>query len=209
MRTILFILLFTVAAAIWGIANAATYTIEKYEDNSTYIQSSGETVKGDDFKLKIMLSTARLGENFSNVIHLSGPGGAMVPGIEVARTIRMEGLDTRSEEECASACSLQWLAGVNRSLEGEEAQLGFHFPYTDDTKALDNVMELYGWFGIQANINGGSAHFIAYMLFFGMDDDYWILHKISQLKSPGDIFWVTPDTISLLGEKGRIHDEDS
>lgn len=56
---------------------------------------------------------------------LESPGGWMREGRRMAAVIQRYGLSTRVEGECHSACTVVFLAGVDRTL-GEQAVLGFH-----------------------------------------------------------------------------------
>ena len=56
---------------------------------------------------------------------LSGPGGRMGAGFEISRMIRSRRLATRVETGCASACTIAFLGGVDRSI-APGAKLGFH-----------------------------------------------------------------------------------
>ncbi|MGQ0581595.1 MAG: hypothetical protein ACT4O6_06640 [Reyranella sp.] len=56
---------------------------------------------------------------------LAGPGGRMGAGFEISRMIRSRRLATRVETGCASACTIAFLGGVDRSI-APGAKLGFH-----------------------------------------------------------------------------------
>lgn len=56
---------------------------------------------------------------------LSGPGGRMGAGFEISRMIRSRRLATRVDTGCASACTIAFLGGVDRSI-APGAKLGFH-----------------------------------------------------------------------------------
>lgn len=56
---------------------------------------------------------------------LSGPGGRMGAGFEISRMIRNRRLATRVDTGCASACTIAFLGGVDRTISAG-ARLGFH-----------------------------------------------------------------------------------
>ena len=56
---------------------------------------------------------------------LSGPGGRMGAGFEISRMIRNRRLATRVDTACASACTIAFLGGVERSI-ARSGKLGFH-----------------------------------------------------------------------------------
>jgi hypothetical protein len=68
---------------------------------------------------------------------LESPGGAIDDGIRVAREVRFKRLRTITRAECASACSLIFVAGTERVLVGSRARIGLHQPASgrDDDKS--------------------------------------------------------------------------
>jgi len=58
-------------------------------------------------------------------IELAGPGGRQDEGLAIARAIEDRGLDTHVRSECASACTLAFVAGRARTVL-RNASLGFH-----------------------------------------------------------------------------------
>lgn len=85
------------------------------------------------------------------LVILSGPGGAVAPALAIGREIRRRGLDTvvPANTDCASACSLIWLAGTRRLL-GDGARIGLHatsFFQRDGTRvethAIDGLLMGY------------------------------------------------------------------
>lgn len=61
------------------------------------------------------------------VVVLSGPGGSVTAALAIGREIQERRLATvvLANTDCASACSLIWLAGQRRLL-GRGARIGFH-----------------------------------------------------------------------------------
>jgi hypothetical protein len=65
---------------------------------------------------------------------LEGPGGRASAGFEIFRMIRSARLATRVDTVCASACTIAFLGGVERTIS-PSGRLGFHrasFPGMDD-----------------------------------------------------------------------------
>jgi hypothetical protein len=65
---------------------------------------------------------------------LEGPGGRASAGFEIFRMIRSARLSTRVDTACASACTIAFLGGVDRTVS-PSGRLGFHrasFPGMDD-----------------------------------------------------------------------------
>lgn len=91
--------------------------------SGTYGVHSGEAVR------KALEENKTLRE-----VVLEGPGGRGAVGVEIFRMIRDARLATRVDTECASACTLAFLGGVQRTIS-PSGQLGFHrasFPGMDD-----------------------------------------------------------------------------
>lgn len=57
---------------------------------------------------------------------LESPGGSLIDGILLGREVRSQGLRTVARYECASACAMIFLGGVERVLAGSRARIGFH-----------------------------------------------------------------------------------
>jgi hypothetical protein len=108
---------------------------------------------------------------------LSGPGGRIGAGVEIARLIRNRKLATRVDTECASACTIAFLGGLERSL-APRAKLGFHrasFPgmSSDDMFEANRDMKR---FLLSAGVAPGFAQRV--------------------LDTPGDSIWVpTPEEL--------------
>ena len=71
---------------------------------------------------------------------LAGPGGRASTGFELFRLFRERKLATHVDTGCASACTLAFLGGVERSI-GPRGRLGFHrasFPGMDDSDMYES-----------------------------------------------------------------------
>ncbi|MET0334628.1 MAG: hypothetical protein ABW190_10190 [Rhizobacter sp.] len=82
---------------------------------------------------------------------LESPGGWMREGERMAAVIQRYRLSTRIEAECASACTVAFLAGIDRTA-GPEGVLGFHrgrSPGDDPRRqASDDEAEIYRKAGV-------------------------------------------------------------
>ena len=209
--------------------NAATFRVQVNDEGQTYVQMTGETKRGDAQRLNIALTKAKstkylekgdiitddgrkIGETeveivrvFSNNLKLKGPGGDMFPGIRLAFTIRNEGLNTIANGSCASACGLAFLSGIERSLEGDDAKIGFHMPTVHEWRPLEDLQKNFGMLGLQDAVNSSTALFTAVMLYMGLDNDWAIIYEMAQIESSRDLFWVDHENFSLIGELGRVH----
>lgn len=80
-------------------------------------------INGADFLLQVTPAGVTL-------VQVEGPGGYAYEGMQMARLIQSQHLDTVTMENCASACTLLLVAGADRYL-GPEAKVGFHRSGTD------------------------------------------------------------------------------
>jgi hypothetical protein len=109
---------------------------------------------------------------------LAGPGGRIGAGFEIGRLIRNRRLATRVDTACASACTIAFLGGVDRSI-APGAKLGFHrasFPgmSADDMFEANRDMKRY------LTMSAGIAPDFAQRV----------------LDTPGDSIWVpTPEEL--------------
>ena len=109
---------------------------------------------------------------------LAGPGGRIGAGFGISRLIRNRRLATRVDTACASACTIAFLGGVDRSISAG-AKLGFHrasFPgmSADDMFEANRDMKRY------LTMSAGIAPDFAQRV----------------LDTPGDSIWVpTPEEL--------------
>jgi hypothetical protein len=104
-------------------ADAAELQIEQMPSGGgPAIMLSGIIVAGDETKFHALAQA--IGQ--ATVI-TTGPGGSVIPALEIGTEIRTRGWSTLVPENarCASACSMIWLAGQTRRLAAG-AQIGFH-----------------------------------------------------------------------------------
>lgn len=57
---------------------------------------------------------------------LESPGGLLVDGLSLGKELRVQGFQTVTRYECASACALIFLGGTERVLVGSRAKIGLH-----------------------------------------------------------------------------------
>ena len=109
---------------------------------------------------------------------LSGPGGRMGAGFEISRLIRARRLATRVEAGCASACTIAFLGGIDRSL-APGAKLGFHratFPGMSDDDMFEANRDMKRFLTMSAGVTPDFAERV--------------------LDTPGDSIWVpTPEEL--------------
>jgi hypothetical protein len=110
-------------ACAGSVARAAEFRSTDMPDGGGHaIMLSGIIAPGDEaafHKLAETLDTA--------VVITTGPGGVVATAVTIGSEIRARGWSTLvpAGAQCASSCSLIWLAGQTRML-GAGAQIGFH-----------------------------------------------------------------------------------
>lgn len=114
---------------------AAEIELHKGDDGFDIISLEGEIVAGDDEKFKQLALSSD-----SAVVIMSSDGGALLPALEIGRTIQIKGFATYVPDDttCTSACALIWLAGSKRLL-ASTARIGFHASYRDRNGNLEEV----------------------------------------------------------------------
>lgn len=84
-------------------------------------------------------------------LRLQSPGGLLEEGVNSAKIVRAHNLDTVVSDDCSSACTLIFLAGRERSLDGR-GKLGFHEARDPDPFRVDafRIRSLYAKDGVSA-----------------------------------------------------------
>lgn len=179
-------------------AMAATVDIHTYENGRVFIGYDGETEDGDLERVKEAFAKAMQTGKFSGDIHMRGPGGLAKEGEMIAEYIRDMGFTTVARDYCVSACSLMWLSGTKRFIEGD-SRVGFHFAYTDDVDFLENELKLSGWKGIQDGISKHTHYFTGLLFKYGIAQPYEFLMGLSRDGKIDGAFWITKDNINIVG----------
>ena len=112
------------AVSAWcGPAQAAQFQqVAMANDGGPGILLTGVILAGDEATFHAMAATLPRA-----TVLTTGPGGLVGPALAIGTEIRNRGWVTLVPEHtnCASACSMIWLAGTRRML-GVDAQIGFH-----------------------------------------------------------------------------------
>lgn len=109
----------------------------KKSDDAAFIIIDGRIKSGDDEKFR------KIAAEYSDaIVLLNSEGGALVPAMDIGRTVKLRGYRTAiyKDSSCASACALIWVAGSKRVIF-EGGEVGFHASYldTDGTKLETGV----------------------------------------------------------------------
>jgi hypothetical protein len=118
-------------------AEAASITVNAPDAHGRiFVDVVGEIVAGDEkaFEQKVAILHTHVDKV---IVTLSGPGGAAFPAMKIGELIHENGWTTyvSSGNPCTSSCSIIWLAGAPRTIEGAPAVIiGFHAIYNKETE---------------------------------------------------------------------------
>lgn len=119
-------ILITFSVVFLNSVNAANITVEEIKDSDIYLlRIIGQIVEEDGKRFKDVTQNVR-----KAVVILDSPGGSVLGGLEIGRSIKSNDYVTAvpSKTLCASSCALIWLAGNKRFAE-EDSFIGFHAAY--------------------------------------------------------------------------------
>lgn len=148
-------------ALVWGVfawpgapcANAA-YIERSDEDGITLITITGDLVADDLAQFRQVSAGAQ-----SAMVVMASPGGSLLAGIEIGKTIRLRGFNTMvmPADACVSACALAWLGGHYRFM-APRPLIGFHAAWVIDEE------------GVQRETGSGNALVGAYLTNLGLPE---------------------------------------
>jgi hypothetical protein len=132
------------------------------------------------------------------VIHLTSPGGRIGEARKLRDFIRERRLVTYAASECASACTLAFMGGVQRFI-APEAKLGFHrgrFPGLTEEELADVNKAERRWL-----IDAGVSSWFANRAYSTPSDSVW-WPTLEELKRAGVITGIAnPDILVRLGQR--------
>jgi hypothetical protein len=134
----------------------------------------GDIKPDDDKKFEALIKKNNVK---TAVVALNSPGGNLLAGIMIGKSIRERGYTTivPGFATCMSACAAIWLAGSTRQVEAK-SRIGFHAAYTVDKK------------GRFVGVTGpGNALFGSYYAHLGLSD-LAILYLTSA--APSELKWL-------------------
>lgn len=120
------IIIIIISTVFVSCLNAANITVEKFKNTDVYLfKILGQIVEEDGKRFKDATQNVRRA-----VVILDSPGGSVLGGLEIGRSIRYNNYATAVPNKtlCASSCALIWLAGNKRFAE-DDSFIGFHAAY--------------------------------------------------------------------------------
>lgn len=106
-------------------AQAAQISVTSNEEGPSLITVRGELDLNDAIEFMRKANSVK-----DAVVVLRSPGGNVMAGLQIGRTVRQRGFLTviPALTNCSSACALAWLGGAPRFM-GEDSLIGFHAAY--------------------------------------------------------------------------------
>lgn len=156
-----------------------SFVIPEKEGEQTFILIQGEIKSGDDEKFR------KIAAQYSEAtVLLDSEGGAIGPAMDIGRTIRLRGYMTAvtSNQSCASACALIWIAGSQRVII-DGGQVGFHASYFDEN-------------GTKLETGVGNALVGHYLSQLGFGEKTVVF---ATLAPPDKILWLNENTLAMSG----------
>ena len=131
---------------------------------------------------------------------LESPGGRLLDGIAIGREIHFRNFRTVTRAECASACALMFLGGVDRALLGPRAKIGFHqvasMSATPDSRHCSSSSD-----------DNGVREMRRYVKWVAGDNSDAIMHLIMET-SCNTIEWTSGQRALDLGVATRLESGD-
>ncbi len=162
-----------------ALAAEISFLIPPKEGEQTLILIQGEIKSGDDEKFR------KIAAQYSEAtVLLDSEGGAIGPAMDIGRTIRLRGYMTAvtSNQRCASACALIWIAGSQRVII-DGGLVGFHASYLDEK-------------GTKLETGVGNALVGHYLSQLGFGEKTVVF---ATLAPPDKILWLNESTLAMSG----------
>ena len=102
------------------------FVILKYGPGACVVALQGGVTASASYMFEEAIKKAAASGCNSPAVLLESLGGTLLDGLSLGQSIRGAGLKTIARAECASACALIFLGGVERMLLGPQARIGFH-----------------------------------------------------------------------------------
>lgn len=161
------------------VAAADFNEIPSNDGGEVIIIIEGEIESGDDEKFRAIAA-----KHSNAIVLLNSEGGAIVPAMDIGRTVKLRGYKTAvsKSSSCASACALIWVSGSQRVIF-EGGEVGFHASYLDTD-------------GTRLETGLGNALVGRYLTQLGYGEKTVIF---ATLAPPDKILWLNDDTVSMSG----------
>lgn len=174
------------AAAIFlpTLAYAYEVSLTPAGNGKEVVLISGEILE-DETPKKFLDLVKRSG---ADTVSFDSEGGNIMAALELGRAIRKAGLDTYQEQgrECASACSLLFVSGVNRT--ADDQVIGVHQAWFDTDAGIDMEEAV-------SAVQELTADMLTYLIEMGVDPK--LLH-LSLTTPSDDMHYLSTDEMVAL-----------
>lgn len=124
MRPVYAVWILSAAIVLGGQARGMEFDRDYTNDHHVVLGATGEIKPGDDRKLHEFVGSIPPSDTVIGIV-LKSPGGNLLEGVRLARTIRNSNITTAAISECASACFLMLAAGRSKLVQ-RGARIGVH-----------------------------------------------------------------------------------
>lgn len=176
---IAFVALVMATVTAEDVRSAEFNEIPSNDGTEIIITIEGEIKSGDDEKFRAIAA-----KHSKAIVFLNSEGGAIVPAMDIGRTVKLRGYKTvvSDTDSCASACALIWVSGSQRVLF-EGGAVGFHASYLDTD-------------GTRLETGLGNALVGRYLTQLGFGEKTVIF---ATLAPPDKVLWLNDETVSMSG----------
>lgn len=102
------------------------YVVVRAASGTCVIALQGSITKDARFKFADVIDASDKIGCSKLALMLESSGGGLIDGISIGKEVHARGMQTITRYECASACALIFMGGVERVLVGSRARIGLH-----------------------------------------------------------------------------------
>lgn len=185
-------------------AAAMTFVVQ---GNSVF--ATGPVV-GEDY-IKFVAVTEQPG--VERVVLLNSPGGDLWTGMTIGRRIAEKGLSTVAAGYCASACSIIFLGGKERTFSDafrpDQTYIGIHGPHDKDTKIVSpqQAGQIYAFYKLRMGDKFNSD--VINKALYSMQDAGSLLRVFDPKRLPARVTYHCVSSQSLRKDCTEFKDQDA
>lgn len=180
----------------------------KVEVHDSAVYATGPV---EDDLLKFQEALAQ--SNVQTVVLVNSPGGDLWTGMRVGRLIAEKGLNTVVAGYCASACSIMFMGGKERSFSDtfrpEQTYVGIHGPHNKTTKAVNPQAAGQIFAFLKQNMGERFNADIMNMALYNMEDSGSMLRVFDPIRLPKRVTYHCKSVQSPRNECTDFKDQDA
>jgi hypothetical protein len=187
-------------AAVAGVAqqvvkyDAGRFVIVRGVTDACVIALQGEITRDTLLKFDQVVEISQTMGCSKPVLMLESPGGTIRDGISIGKEVRAQGMHTATRYDCASACGLIFMGGVERVLVGARARIGLH-----ESASFLNGRHC----SVGADANADIRHYLAWVVPEASSE----IMKVMMDTSCDSMTWVKGEQSIALGVATRVEAE--